>query len=190
MSIININTALGKLKAETIEAEGPEGLAAVLNHLWELSKQDPEFAVRDHCIMYKQGDQKSLMMFYMNGEKPEILFCDILKRPATSTVINITDAFLREKCGLKDPLNQFRDLYDRKMRVAASILGVNFLLPADPIGHAYELLFSAKYGTTSNPSVGQLGLFSKGLLPSAKRQEFITDPEPYQVNPPSKGMTR
>ena len=91
-----------KLTFEYIIAEGPEGLAKVLDGLLEESQRNPDFAVADHYVLYQVGNQKALIKVDTSQVPFHFWYCDLLGRPATRIVKKTIAEFLWEKCGEKE----------------------------------------------------------------------------------------
>lgn len=83
-------------------ADGPEGLAKLLDELFEKSKTDPIFAREDHYIMYQLGSQKSLIKVDTSQIPFQFVYSDSMGRPATAAVKDVIARFLWEKCGEKE----------------------------------------------------------------------------------------
>lgn len=90
-------------------ADGPEGLATLLNELLEKSKIDPMFAREDHYIMYQLGSQKSLIKVDTKQIPFQFVYSDSMGRPATTAVKDVIARFLWEKCGEKERYMQEMD---------------------------------------------------------------------------------
>ncbi|EKD72005.1 MAG: hypothetical protein ACD_46C00035G0002 [uncultured bacterium] len=82
-------------------AEGPEGLATILDDFLEQSK-DPAFAASEHFILYQLGSQKSLIKVDTSKMPFHFRYHDLLGRPATNAVKETIAQFLWEKCGEKE----------------------------------------------------------------------------------------
>lgn len=85
-----------------IPAQGPEGLKLVLENLLEKSRQDKDFATKEHFIYYQIGDQKSLIKVDMSEDPVMFWYFDMLGRPATRIVKKTIAEFLWEKCGERE----------------------------------------------------------------------------------------
>ena len=83
-------------------AQGSAGLRQVLDDLLEQSKNDPIFATKEHFIMYRIGDQKSLIKVDMSEDPVLFWYFDLLGRPATRIVKKTIFDFLWEKCGVRE----------------------------------------------------------------------------------------
>lgn len=91
-----------ELSLQYVTAQGPEGLAEVLNRFLEQAKSDPEFATNGHYILYQLGNQKSLIKVDMSQEPYQFWYNDLLGRPATKIVKDTVAQFLWEKCGERE----------------------------------------------------------------------------------------
>lgn len=89
-----------------IPAQGPEGLKQVLEDLLEKSRQDPEFAAREHYIYYQLGGQKSLMKVDMSKPPFQFWYYDLMGRPMTRMIEATIAEFLWEKGGEKERYQQ------------------------------------------------------------------------------------
>ena len=87
---------------DSILAEGPEGLAKVLDELLGKTRSDPDFAAAEHYIFYRLGDQKSLIKVDTRQLPFIFYYSDLLGRPATRAVKDTIAKFLWEKCGEKE----------------------------------------------------------------------------------------
>lgn len=85
-----------------IVAEGPSGLAALLDEFLVKAKQDAAFAAETHYILYQLGNQKSLITVDTSRIPFHFTYEDFLGRPATMTVKETIGWFLWEKCGEKE----------------------------------------------------------------------------------------
>jgi hypothetical protein len=83
-------------------AEGPQGLMAVLEKFLHQSEQDAEFRAKEHYIMYRLKDQKSLIKVDMSKRPFQFWYYDLLGRPATKAVKDTVAEFLWEKAGEKE----------------------------------------------------------------------------------------
>lgn len=94
----------GKVQApeEYIVAEGPDGLSKVLESFLNRAQEDEGFAMNGHYILYRLGDQKSLIKVDMSNKPYKFYYYDLLGRPITKAVKNTIVHFLWEKCGLKE----------------------------------------------------------------------------------------
>jgi hypothetical protein len=90
------------LSLQYVSAEGPDGLARVLDNFYEKAKQDPAFAAEGHYILYKLGDQKSLIKVDMSQEPFQFYYNDLLGRPATRIVKETIARFLWDTCGERE----------------------------------------------------------------------------------------
>lgn len=90
------------LSLQYVSADGPDGLTRALNHFYEQAKQDPEFAAEGHYILYKLGDQKSLIKVDMSKEPFQFYYNDLLGRPATRMVKETIARFLWDTCGERE----------------------------------------------------------------------------------------
>ena len=89
-----------------IIAEGPAGLASVLDEMLTKTKADTGFAREEHYILYRLGDQKSLIKVDTNQLPFIFYYSDMLGRPATKAVKDTIARFLWEKCGEKEKYTQ------------------------------------------------------------------------------------
>lgn len=87
-----------KVLADSIPAEGPAGLTAVLNSLYRQSQLDP-LAETSHYILYRLGGQKSLIKVDMSQSPCQFWYYDLLGRPATQLVKETVHQFLLDKYG-------------------------------------------------------------------------------------------
>lgn len=83
-------------------ADGPEGLMAVLESFLQQAEQDSEFRAKEHYIMYRLRDQKSLIKVNLSTRPYQFHYYDLLGRPATKAVKDTIAEFLWEKCGEKE----------------------------------------------------------------------------------------
>lgn len=83
-------------------ADGPDGLMAVLESFLHQAEQDAEFRAKQHYIMYRLKDQKSLIKVDLSERPYQFWYYDLLGRPATKAVKDIVAAFLWDKCGEKE----------------------------------------------------------------------------------------
>lgn len=77
-------------------AEGPQGLKEVLAALRERALQDADFRSREHYIMYRLKDQKSLFKVDLSQQPYQFWFYDLLGRPATNAVKDTVAEFIWE----------------------------------------------------------------------------------------------
>lgn len=82
----------------SIVAEGPEGLTAVLNSLYRNSQIDPE-APFIHYILFRLGNQKSLIRIDLSKAPCHFWYYDLLGRPITQMVKETLNQFLMNKYG-------------------------------------------------------------------------------------------
>lgn len=82
----------------SIPAEGPQGLTAVLSSLYKQSQLDPS-APTSHYILYRLGGQKSLIKVDMGQTPCQFWYYDLLGRPATQLVKETINQFLLDKYG-------------------------------------------------------------------------------------------
>lgn len=85
-----------------ISAEGPEGLAQVLEDLLNQSRKDPGFAAKDHLVLYQLGGQRSLIQVDFSQYPFQFYYNDLLGRPVTNKVKEVIATFLWEKCNEKE----------------------------------------------------------------------------------------
>lgn len=78
-------------------AEGPEGLKQVLNTLLEMTRSDPDKGANGYYILYRLGNQRSLIKFDTSHRPYHFWYCDLLGRPATKAVKDTIAAFIEEK---------------------------------------------------------------------------------------------
>lgn len=90
------------IPANSVIAEGPDGLTAVLNDFLEKSKSDRLFAEDEHFILYQLGNQKSLIKVDTSQIPFRFVYNDLMGRPATIVVKEVIARFLWEKCGEKE----------------------------------------------------------------------------------------
>lgn len=90
------------LASQYIIAEGPNGLRAALNDLLEKVKQDPSISTTKQTILYKLGNQTSLIKVDTSQIPFHFWYIDLLGRPATRMVKETIAEFLWEKCGEKE----------------------------------------------------------------------------------------
>lgn len=83
---------------DSIPAEGPEGLKAVLTSLFQKTHLDPE-APGSYYILYRLGGQKSLIKVDMQQTPCQFWYYDLLGRPATQLVKETVNQFLLDKYG-------------------------------------------------------------------------------------------
>jgi len=88
-----------------IIAEGPEGLEAVLMELLQKTQTDPQFAEQEHYILYKLGNQKSLIKADLSKKPFKFWHYDLLGRPATLAVKDTIAQFVWEMGGEKERYN-------------------------------------------------------------------------------------
>lgn len=87
---------------EYVLANGPEGLAKVLEGFLERCQQDPEFKAKEHYILYQLGNQRSLIKTDMSEQPFHFWYYDLLGRPATKAVKETIGRFLWEQGGEKE----------------------------------------------------------------------------------------
>lgn len=87
---------------EYTEADGPEGLKAVLASFLQQAEQDAEFRSKQHYIMYRLNAQKSLIKVDLSERPYQFWYYDLLGRPATKAVKETVAEFLWEQCGEKE----------------------------------------------------------------------------------------
>lgn len=90
------------LSSEYILAEGPQGLARVLDGLLAESQKDPDFAAAEHFVLYQLGNQKALIKVDTTQVPFNFWYCDLLGRPATKIVKDTIAEFLWDKCGERE----------------------------------------------------------------------------------------
>ncbi|RDI48660.1 hypothetical protein [Aquicella lusitana] len=95
-------TEVADLSAEYILAEGPDGLAKVLDSLLEESRKDRAFAEEEHFILYKLGNQKAVIKVDTSEVPFHFWYFDLLGRPMTGVVKQTIADFLWDKCGEKE----------------------------------------------------------------------------------------
>lgn len=86
---------------EYLVANGPDGLANVLETLFYRCQTDEQFAAEEHYILYQLGNQKSLIKTDMSVQPFQFWYYDLLGRPATKIVKETIGRFLWEKGGEK-----------------------------------------------------------------------------------------
>ena len=82
------------LSLQYVSADGPDGLASILSDFYEKAKHDLTFAAEGHYILYKLGDQKSLIKVDMSQDPIQFYYNDLLGRPATRIVKETIARFL------------------------------------------------------------------------------------------------
>lgn len=87
---------------EYVLANGPDGLAKVLDSFLARCEKDPDFAIQEHYILYQLGSQKSLIKTDMSEKPFHFWYYDLLGRPATNAVKETIGRFLWEKGGEKE----------------------------------------------------------------------------------------
>ena len=80
-------------------AEGPSGLEKLLNELYEETRLDSIFAAKEHYILYRFGQQKSLIKLDFSTPPFQFWYYDLWGRPATNIVKETIAHFLLEKGG-------------------------------------------------------------------------------------------
>ena len=85
-----------------IVAEGPDGLEKILDELLEKTNQDPSFAKQTHQVLYRLGNQKSVIKIDTSERPFKFLHYDLMGRPATLPIKETIARFLWEKCGEKE----------------------------------------------------------------------------------------
>lgn len=88
------------LLLDYVTAEGPEGLASVLNDL--LVKKHAGTQSHEQYILYQLGNQKSLIKVDISAQPFQFWYYDLLGRPATKVVKDILGDFVWEKGGEKE----------------------------------------------------------------------------------------
>lgn len=83
-------------------ADGPKGLRDVLEDYLAKSEKDRRFADVGHYILYKLGDQRSLIRVDTSEIPFHFRYCDLLGRPATKAVKETIARFIWERCGEKE----------------------------------------------------------------------------------------
>jgi len=83
---------------EVMTVEGPEGLMAALNSLYEKTHLDPSLPT-EYYLLYRLGGQKSLIKVDMKAEPTVFWYSDLLGRPATQLVKDTINQFLLSKFG-------------------------------------------------------------------------------------------
>lgn len=84
------------INPEVTVAEGPQDLKAVLANFRDKAQQDAEFRTKDHYIMYRLKDQKSLLKVDLSQQPYQFWFYDLLGRPATNAVKDTVAEFIWE----------------------------------------------------------------------------------------------
>ena len=79
-------------------ANGPEGLRALLDELWERAQTKPG----EFMILYQLGEQKSLIQVDARHQPFQFFYHDLMGRPPTNIVKTIIGTFLWERCGEKE----------------------------------------------------------------------------------------
>lgn len=79
-------------------ANGPDGLRALLDELWERAQQTPG----EFMILYQVGEQKSLIKVDARKQPFEFWYHDLMGRSPTNAVKTIIGTFLWERCGEKE----------------------------------------------------------------------------------------
>ena len=87
---------------EPIIAQGLQDLEHVLDQLLEKREHEPDFANEEIFILYKLGNQQSLIKIDMQEKPFQFWYCDLMGRPATKSLKETIYNFLWEKCGGKD----------------------------------------------------------------------------------------
>lgn len=88
--------------AEYLIADGLDGLNSVLDSLLAQSQQDGPFATEPHYILYRNGDQRSLIKVDTSHQPFKFWYADLNGRPATQGVKRTIATFLWDKCGAKE----------------------------------------------------------------------------------------
>lgn len=79
-------------------ADGPEGLRKVLNDLYASSQSIPN-ASELHTILYRLGNQKSIIKVDVHQSPWQFWYYDLLGRPVTQAVKDTINDFLLDKYG-------------------------------------------------------------------------------------------
>lgn len=90
------------LTSDYIIADGPEGLRKALDDLLEKVTLDPSIAATRQTILYRLGNQTSLIKVDASQMPFHFWYIDLLGRPATRIVKETIARFLWEKCGEKE----------------------------------------------------------------------------------------
>lgn len=90
------------LSLQYTPADGPEGLAKVLDSLLEKNQHNREPGNTEHYILYQLGNQQSLIKVDMSQAPFQFWYYDLLGRPATRIVKETIARFLWDKCGEKE----------------------------------------------------------------------------------------
>lgn len=108
--MVNISMPENKLPIEYVLAEGPQGLAKVLNAFLAKTKDqalDPAFSANtEHYILYQLGNQNSLIKVDMSKQPYQFRYFDKLGRPATKAVKETIADFLWNQCGEKERVGE------------------------------------------------------------------------------------
>lgn len=89
------------LEAPYLLADGPEGLRKTLEEILAKVQEDKDYAVNGQFILYRLGNQRSVIKVDLRSRPIKFWYNDLLGRPATQTVKKTIALFLMEKCGEK-----------------------------------------------------------------------------------------
>ena len=82
--------------------DGSKELTRLLCDYLEWSRQDQSFANNDHHILYRCGDQASLIRVETRAIPFSLYYCDLSGRPAPRVVKEAVARFLWDRCGEKE----------------------------------------------------------------------------------------